>query len=355
VFDVTVTAPAELNLQSATVSVAMLAQNATLYQEFSVPINTPTRLVFRRPAGVALMLVVHEAVNHVGDTLRASDRSSVMFPWKRIESRFPNEGVPHAVELAIRKGKNFTLSLAPTPAVVVSGPAQNEQIDLPHVIVWNPGINGYRPTLVPMGSSRRYPGDISLQCGGTNDCTFTVGACESRPEYLYLSVSTHGTLQIQRFQCSPCPEGDPECTNLGRFDMQPEAAVATVSITSFSALKFALPDAERIQRTYGYSLVRLSDRKIIVLGPERGIRYPQNDCKARLPSGSYVVVPGEFSFSPFHLNLVRAVENGIDLTTYGLPSITVSADTPNMELSYNLDDLYAAAKTVPQQAVVPGQ
>jgi hypothetical protein len=94
----------------------------------------------------------------------------------------------------------------------------------------------------------------------------------------------------------------------------------------------------------------VTDRKVFTTATGFPLNRSPVLSEGRMPLGTFIVLPGGFSPRPFYLNLIQAMENGLDLTTYGLPSITVTADTPTIERTYNLDELYAAAKTVPQQA-----
>lgn len=350
VFDVTVTAPPDFNIASVKVEAWMNMEDGKFPGEvYSALLNTPTRMVFRRPAGVGLFIRPIEATTAAGETLGPQDKSTVMFPGKNVASRFPNEGVPQAVQIEIIQGQAHTITLAPNPILPYVRDGRDESHQ-PWISLWHPNKQpGDRNTIGRFRSPENRLGDAWLVCKGTADCVFTVGPSRNRPDFLYISIAGAGSSQYQRFECSPCNAGQVDCSDLGRFDIQFEPTVTQLSVAAFSTLSRNLPNVIRATHGHGMSFVRLSDRKIFSIGPENGIRFPTTKLSGRLPAGSYVVIPGSFTADAFHLNLIKAIENNLDLTTFGLPALTVSAENPTMELAYDLDDLYDAAMTVPQQ------
>jgi hypothetical protein len=350
VFDVTVVAAAELNIASAKVTARMNLEDGKFPGEvYTALVNTPTRMVFRRPAGVGLCIRSLEATTPAGETLRLKDMSTVMFPSENITSRFPNEGVPQAVQIEIIQGQAHTITFAPNPILPYVRDGRDESHQ-PWIDLWHPNKQpGDRNTIGRFRSLENRLGDTWLVCKGTADCVFTVGPSRGRPEFLYISIEGAKSAQYQRFECSPCNAGQVDCSDLGRFDIQFEPTVTQLSVAAFSTLSRNLPNVVRATHGHGMSFIRLSDRKIFSIGPENGIRFPTTKLSGRLPAGSYVVIPGSFTADAFHLNLIKAIENNLDLTPFGLPAVTVSAENPTMELAYDLDDLYDAAMTVPQQ------
>jgi hypothetical protein len=364
VFDVTVTVPADLQVQSAAVVLRMTAESGShadrdLEREHVVAPNTLTRVKRRLPAGVSVNVAVTSLTAADGRKLVTSPHSDLVFPAENIESRFPNEGTPRAVQLGVVRGGTYTIVFAPTPTVLYPKSAYRDEDGmapgLPTFALLHPANHRYGAGL----GRFQYPEDPNsptefpyrrMECGGDSDCTFSILSTSQRPSFFYVGINALYTGQYQRIDCLPCPVTEPGCTFLGRFDVQLEPTVATLNCPLHFSLASRLTDPERLGAPLELSLVRVTDRKVFTTATGFPLNRSPVLSEGRMPLGTFIVLPGGFSPRPFYLNLIQAMENGLDLTTYGLPSITVTADTPTIERTYNLDELYAAAKTVPQQA-----
>jgi hypothetical protein len=354
VFDVTVTVPASMSDVQSVIVRARMGFDQGKSPTFALTPNTPTRVVVRRPAGVALFLHVSELLGASGVISQSADGSSVLRPSKAIPARYPTEGTPLAVQLHVVQAQAYSIALAPMVPQLFGSSAYHPEEKaprLPFVSVMNVDQGDYPPGL----RDHTDPENWVLQCGGSEDCNFVIVPFPARPTTLVIGTSPpDGAYQSKLFACLPCPDPGQPCDFLGRFDIQPEQTVRNVKVRMQTSLANWLADETRqYMGSTGVSFVRMSDRKAFSgsqgIATDESPRLTSPVFTGGFPAGTFVVLPnGEIS-NAVSRNVIKAMENGIDVTTYGLPSVTITADTTMLELEYNLDDLYAAAKTVPQQ------